>query len=133
MEEQHELDRLQRNLEAALDLRDEYHASSRQASPRVAVGNGNFDWASLTRNAAIRAVLQSSPKPLMPKHISAILAEHGRAGDSPNLVSAALANMRGRGKVVRTQKGWTSPDREPPGDERIGDLLGLSRPEGGRL
>lgn len=122
-----ELEQLEAKLEVARQLDAEYNGTATPASDER-----NVDWSSLTRSKAILQALRDSPRALSPKEIVAELVRHGRIGDKPNYVSASLANMKKSGQVVRRGFGeWAPADREPPGDPRIGDLLGVPRPAAG--
>lgn len=123
-----QLPSLEQRLAVARELHAEYNGG-----PAVTNGAAHFDvvdWESLSRRKAILLVLQEAPGPLSPAAIALKLREHGRTGDESNAISAALANMKKAGKVVATGFAkWTTADREPPGDPRKGDLLGIPRPD----
>lgn len=126
-----ELPSLEQRLAVARELHAEYNGGP---SPRKEEAAAKVDWPSLSRRKAILLVLQQSPEPMSPAAIGEELRRHGRKGDESHSISAALANMKKAGKVVATGFAqWTTADREPPGDPRKGDLLGIPRPaEGGR-
>lgn len=85
-------------------------------------------WRPMPRNHAILRLLRETGEPLGPAEIAQMMAERGRENDSPNYVSAALANLKKQGKVYSPVFGkWTTADREPPGDARLTNLLDRTR------
>ncbi len=77
------------------------------------------EWPTMNRLAAVERVLTESTRPMSPTHVTSVLSEHGRS-DRPALVSAALANLKNRGRAVRLGHGlWVAPGRTFEGEARL--------------
>lgn len=131
---QAQVTKLERFLEDARELATLYgsNGASANTEPRRLIRLGD-DWSRLTRAAAVRKALEEADGgPLSPSEIRTSLENHGRTGDKTKFISAQLNHMQARDEVVRRGRGeWFLKSYQPPGDPRIGDLLGIPRPEGG--
>lgn len=129
---------LRRRLDAARELRAEYGgekpAVAPGAEPPAALREKQaVRWQRMTRAQAILTLLGESDTPLSPAQMSTELRNRGRLQEVPKYISAELTHLKGKGEVRNTGSGWALAAQEDPGDERIGDLLGMPRPyvEGG--
>lgn len=120
--EREELHRRLRELDAkAEDIRAEIRGlelALKRYQPAAVTSSDIPDprWLALLRtDAIVRALNEEGP--LSPGGLAGVLASHGREGDTPNLVSATLNDLRKRGRVRSLGQGrWVAV---PPGGEGL--------------
>jgi hypothetical protein len=76
-----------------------------QGSTLVATPRQN-GWMGIPRTTAIERIMRELAVPLAPIQIAQALRERGRTTDKPAYVSAALAYLKTKGTVLRTDEGW---------------------------
>jgi repressor of nif and glnA expression len=102
-----------------LELALRHHDASQLFGDLVPIQNG---WAEMTRTDAVLRALNEGDAPMGPAEIAHTLRARGRPQDRASYVSAALAYLKNKGRVVSVGSGRWNLVETPETEERLATM-----------